>query len=81
MDVLGDRLHSGLVIIKPGHDLGVTLPSTFQVATAEHPLPGQGAWNVGRQAAALATNWMKTISAVPDFGRGFIAVCLTICGD
>ena len=56
VDVLGDRLHSGLVIIKPGHDLELSLPSTFRVVTAEHPLPGQGSLEAGRQAAALAAN-------------------------
>ncbi len=56
VDVLGDRLHSGLVIIKPGHDLELTLPSTFRVVAAEHPLPGQGSLEAGRQAAALAAN-------------------------
>jgi len=56
VDTLGDRLHSGLVITKPGHDLGLALPSTFRVVSAEHPLPGEGSLEAGRQAAALAEN-------------------------
>ncbi len=49
----GDRLHSGLVIIKPGHDLELTLPSTFRVVKAENRCRVKAAWKGGQAGCRI----------------------------
>lgn len=53
---LGERLESGLVITKPGHAEGIQLPPRLRVMNAEHPVPGQGSLEAGRQAEFLASS-------------------------
>jgi len=77
VEVVGDRLNSGLVIIKPGHDLELVLPSTFRVVTAEHPLPGQGSLEAGRQAAALAAHLDENDILLCLISGGGSALCVS----
>lgn len=56
VSVLGELVKSGLVIIKPGYDRGIKLPESLQVVKADHPIPGAGSLEAGRQAAKLVAH-------------------------